>query len=128
MTAYTDRADALEAAIRDIARDLEADLEKLTRFRGSSSPATKGITFKDPGPTLATYEKQKEAAPGRVQFTINSYAAALSGARDAAGGGELASPEDRIRRVELVQLIAQVSAVASLEDAAALIASFETEA
>lgn len=124
MTAYTDRADALGAAIRDIARDLEADLGKLTRYRGGSQP-TAGVRFRDPGADITSYEKQKAEMPGRVEHTIASYEVAIAEARAGVSSPEPESAADRTRRLELVRLIDQIQSVTSHDDAAALVSTFE---
>lgn len=119
MTTLTDRTAAIKAATRDIARDIEADLGKLQRFRGTTDGATAGPSFRDPGPDVATYEKQKADSPGRVEHTLNTYLPALARARSTASG--TAAPG----RSELLALVDNIQAVRNHDDAAALVATFE---
>ena len=115
----TDRAAALTAAVRDLARDLQAELAILARYRGTDTPSTGARTFKDPGPDLATYERQKAEAPGNVRRLMASYRALLDAVRGHAGS--LSSPT---LRGELLTLIASVSAVSALDEATELVDSF----
>lgn len=117
MTEFADRADALEAAIQDLARDIEAELAILSRYRGTTNPSSDGPTFRDPGAGLAAYEAQKAAHPGRVQATLDRYRPALSMARDAVGS------VDAAHRAELLALLQQIAEIRSHDDAAALVAT-----
>lgn len=123
MTTYTDRAGAMKAALQDVARDIEADLGKLARYRGSH-PNTDAPWFRDPGPDVATFEKQKGDTPGRVQRTVNSYGAALSQARDMIPNGA-ANSEERALRSELIDLVDSIRQITNHADAADLVGTFE---
>lgn len=116
----TDRAAALTAAVRDLARDLQAELAILARYRGTDTPSTEARTFMDPGPDFATYERQKSAASGSVRQLLASYRALLDAARNHAGS--LSSPT---LRGELLTLIKSVASIGALAEATALVDSFE---
>lgn len=120
MTSSTDRAAALTAAVKDIARDLHADLGKLSRYRGTDDPSSNDPTFKDPGPDLAIYERQKAEAQIDAEPTLTRYRAILTAARHLAG-----SVTDTTARGALLQLIQAAHDVDSLATAAALVATFE---
>jgi|GEM_PF-3331222 len=120
MTAETDRADALKAAIQDIARDLEADLGKLSRFRGISDPTSPGMSFRDPGADIVAYEKQKADFPGPVRRTLDAYRLPLAKAHRVVGQNTSGAT-----RSELLGLVASIQAITNLDDAAALVVTFE---
>lgn len=129
MTAETDRAAALKAAIQDIARDLEADLGKLTRYRGTSTPSSSGVSFKDPGADVAEYASQKSA--GSALMILRGYRAITRGAFEAlaghadswgVGGGV---PVTGASRAQLVELIDAIEAIRNHDDAVALVGTFE---
>lgn len=126
MTAFTDRADAVEAAIRDLARDLESDLAKLGRHRGTTASADNGIRFRDPGPDLETYTKQKSDHPGSPRQTVERYRAAIGEARHAIPS-DAATTQERARQHELHTLIDHLAAVTNHDEASALVATFEQE-
>ncbi|WP_022891238.1 hypothetical protein [Agromyces subbeticus] len=114
------RAEALEAALYDLARDVEADLGTLGRFRGISNPSSEGYEFRDPGPNREAFELQKIEHPGRVEHTLNQYRSALAHARDAIG--QLSAGDDRAALIDLHNRIAEIR---THDDAAGLVATFE---
>ena len=124
MTVFTERADAVEAAIRDLARDIEADLGKLTRFRGRTG-ATSGPEFRDPGDNLTQYAQQKATFPGRVEHTLATYRPEVGAARDTAMSLPATEAGEHARLLELVELVQSIAAVQTHDDAAALVATFE---
>lgn len=129
MTAFTDRADAVEAAIQDVARDIEADLGKLTRYRGrdeaSGSSVSSGPAFRDPGASVATLEAQKTQHPGRVEHTLSTYRAVIGRARETAAALPATNAGERSRRLELVELAGTLTTLTTHDEAVALVASFE---
>lgn len=120
MTAELDRAAALGAAVRDIARDLEADLGKLSRFRGVTNGSTSAPSFRDPGADIASYEKQKADFPGRVEHTIDAYRHVLATANRVIGQTTTGTT-----RIEILGLLTAIQDIRNHDDAAALVATFE---
>lgn len=124
MNTYSDRAAALKAALRDLARDLEADLGKQARSRGTTTPGANGYQFRHPGDDLASFERQKAEVsydgPARV---LNAYRAAISQAREAIPQDAKTSDELDLR-TELIELVDDISQVANHGDAELLVATF----
>ncbi len=128
MNGYTDRCAAVTAALQDLARDLEADLGKIARFRGTADASTSHVAhFRDPGPDVATFERQKTDYPSTsstsVGTTLYAYRAA---ANDASQMVHISAPasEDRAARDGVLALIEAIQAVETHDDAIALVATF----
>ncbi len=127
MSTYTDRCAAVTAALQDLARDLEADLGKLARTRGTAEAGANRLAhLRDPGPDIASFERQKVDHPSTRTMTVgkilDSYRAAASTAQTmvhdpAPAGGDLAA------RTAVLALIAAIQAVESHDDAIALVAT-----
>jgi len=112
------RAQALLAALKDLARDLEADLAKAARYRGYNGSTTSlGTPYRDPGETLDRFEEQKATFVPPLSDLIASY---RSTAGQYAERLMDLSPDDRATIIELKD---RIQSVTTHDDAAALVAS-----
>lgn len=129
MTEYTDRAAAVTAALQDLARDLEADLGKLARNRGSETASTSALArFRDPGPDLASFAQQKIDNPSTRTLSVDSVVRSYSAAADQARAMAHANApmgEELAARTAVMSLIAAIQSVRNHDDAVALVAAFE---
>lgn len=128
MTEYIDRTAAVTAALQDLARDLEADLGKLARNRGTETGSTNALAvLRDPGPDLTSFAQQKIDNPSTrslsVDAVVRSYNAAADQAKamvhkNAPMGEELAA------RTAVVSLVEAIQSVKTHDDAIAIVATF----
>lgn len=129
MTTYLDRCAAVTAALQDLARDLEADLGKLARARGTSDGTTKSLaSLRDPGPDLETFAKQKAQHPMASGLSVLRVTRAYGDAAELAGPmvhANAPAGDDLAARTTVHDLIASIRAVRNHDDATALVASFE---
>lgn len=128
MTEYTDRAAAVTAALQDLARNLEADLGKLARHRGSETASTSALaSLRDPGPNLASFAQQKMDHPSTRELSVGSVVRAYSAAADQARAMVHAGApmgEELAARTAVMSLIAAIQSVRTHDDAVALVATF----
>ncbi len=128
MSTYTDRCAAVTAALQDLARDLEADLGKLARTRGTMFGSTRQTAhLRDPGPDIAEFERQKLEHPSTSTMSVGKALRSYRAAASTAGGMvHISAPagEDRAARDAVLALIDAIQAVESHDDAIALVATF----
>lgn len=129
MSTYLDRCAAVTAALEDLARDLEADLGKLARTRGAGSETTEQlVSFRDPGPDLESFEKQKTSHPTAGGMSVVRVTRAYANAAKLAGPmvhANAPTGEDLAARTAVHDLIAAINAVHNHDDATALVATFD---
>lgn len=118
---YLDRASAIEEALRDLARDLEADLGKAARFRGNSEAGP----FRDPGANVAELAKQRAEHTPPTTPLFESYRARAAVARDWPTTPR--NPAEWEARDRIFTLIDRIVAVSTHTEAADLVATFPKE-
>jgi hypothetical protein len=131
LSTFTHRCAAVTAALQDLARDLEADLGKLARWRGHVDGSSNPIAhLRDPGVDLDEFSQQRSEFSSRqgvtVGATLTAYRAAASTAQPmvhdpAPAGADLAA------RTAVFDLIEAIQAVENHDDAIALVATFTEE-
>jgi len=129
MTAYTDRAAAVLEAVRDVARDLEADLAKMARSRGTTEPTTERLAplWRDPGKTLAEYLAQKTEHVRSPERLIAAHHDAAVRLRDLLiYDGHLTSAELEARG-QVITLADTIGTISNHAEAAKLVATFPEE-
>ena len=124
MSAYTDRCEAVTAALQNLARDLEADLGKITRWRGTTDGSTSRLShFRDPGPDLATFNRQLVENTRPVSELLASYATTAAESKGMVYTGATTGPELTARGA-VYDLADAIAAVTNHQEAADLVASF----
>jgi hypothetical protein len=123
MTQYEDKAAATLLALKDYARDLEADLGKIERNRVPSNPNFGDVQpLVEPLTSISGLPAGENAIVRRRVLTeyISNASVALHwvGMRDGLTGPELAA------RTAVKTLVASIQAINSRADAATLIATF----
>lgn len=131
MSTYTDRCHAVTAALQDLARDLEADLGKLARTRGTTEASTDRLAhLRDPGPDVATFERQKNDHPSTRTMTVGKIVDSYRAAADTAKAmvhHEGPEGADLVARTAVYDLVAAIQGTESHDDAIALVATFTEE-
>lgn len=124
MSAITDKAAAVKAALQDYARDIEADLGKQARALTANPNWEFVQPFNDVGPTLAAYQADR-ARYSPYPHRLSHYQRNAAGARDAilrVGAPETTA--ERTAYAEILALLDSINTIRTHPDAVALVATF----
>lgn len=125
MTIYTDRCAAVTAALRNLARDFEADLGKAARFRGYDGSTVRGAYLRDPGENLDVFQRQLVEHGATPTPILDAYRNTAKDARGLVHPAAAAGAETDARNA-VFALADAIQQVHNHDDAVALVATFES--